>query len=319
MINDLLDITSDRGGNRSSCPSSRSIVAELLAETVGLLQPLAVGRRRRRLPVTGVRRAPGRVRADRRRLKQVLLNVVGNAIKYNRPGGRVDIGVDRAGRRPWSIVSVTDTGLGIPADDLPRLFSPFDRLGREASEVEGSGIGLALSHRLLVAMDGNLDVDSTAGEGSTFTIVLPAAEAVEAAPRDAGTGDLPIDPRPAPVASLLYIEDSRPSVDLLAAVLTRRPDWTMTHVQTADEGVAAAITSRPTAVMVELHLAGGGGVDVVRRLRGHPDTEDLPIAVVSAAATPRQVRDLLAGGADRYLTKPIRVEEIFAFLDGLAR
>ena len=146
----------------------------MITESIGLMQIVAAANRIRILFDPDHQAVPRFVRADRRRLKQVLLNLLSNAIKYNKPDGRVDIGVARGGSE--LSVAVTDTGIGIPTADLTRLFTPFDRLGRQTSDIEGTGLGLALSQRLITVMGGRLAIESVPGHGSTFILQLPLAK-----------------------------------------------------------------------------------------------------------------------------------------------
>ena len=215
-------------------------------------------------------------------------------------------------------VAVTDTGIGIHADDLPRLFHPFDRLGQQSSDIEGTGLGLALSERLTTLMGGRVDVESTPGHGSTFTVTMPLTDPPEEPPppRDL-TGEVPA----ADVAlwTVLSIQDNPSNVALLTGILRRRPGWTLIHAGTGRLGLDLAATSEPTVILLDLHLPDIDGIDVLQALRADPHTSDVPVAVFSADANPTQVRRLLAAGAQKYLTKPLAVRDVFAFLDAHTR
>ena len=207
--------------------------------------------------------------------------------------------------------------MGIQPEDMPRLFSPFDRLGQQATDVEGTGLGLALSQRLTTLMGGRLDAESNPGNGSTFTVTMPLTDPPEPTPP-------PHTPTSRPHAStrlstVLYIEDNPSNVDLLAGILRRRPGWTLTHAGTGGLGLELAGTTEPTVILLDLHLPDIKGLDVIRALQANPDTASIPVAVLSADATSTQVSRLLDAGAEEYFTKPIDVTEIFAFLDSHAR
>ena len=313
MINDVLDITGIESDRLELSPEPVH-VAELISDTIDLMQPLTATNRTRILFDPGHPAAPRYVRADRRRLRQVLLNLLSNAIKYNHPDGRIEIRVvptDDTNLR----VAVTDTGIGIPAEDLPRLFNPFDRLGRQSSDIEGTGLGLALSKRLTTAMGGRLDVESTPGHGSTFTVTMPITDPPQTPhpPRRDLTGDVPATG--AALSTVLYIEDNPFNVDLLTGILRRRPGWSMVHAGNGVLGLELAATGEPAVILLDLHLPDIDGIDVLKALRTDPKTSHIPVAVISADATRTQVRRLFAAGAQKYLVKPINVRELLAFLD----
>jgi len=267
MINDVLDIARIQSDRLELSPEPIQ-VATLLTETVGLMTP-AAGVNRIEILFDPAQPAAHRyVRGDRRRLQQVLINLLANAIKYNRPDGRIDIDVLLADDKHLSI-AVTDTGNGIAAADLPRLFQPFDRLGQQTSDIEGTGIGLALSHRLTTAMGGRLDVASTPGRGSTFTVTMPLTDPSRTTHPDSDTT------REVPAVghgTVLYIEDNHSNIDLLTAVLRLRPGWTMIHAGTGELGLELAATSAPTVILLDLHLPDIDGIDVLQALRTDPTT-----------------------------------------------
>src|SRR6478609_3469593 len=315
MINDVLDIAGIESDRLELSPETVHI-AELISESTGLMRPLAATRGIEIDIESGPQTANCFVRADLRRLKQVLLNLLSNAIKYNRRDGRIVVSVLLAGETHLRI-AVTDTGMGIQPEHMPRLFSPFDRLGQLATDVEGTGLGLALSQRLTNLMGGRIDAESSPGNGSTFTVTMPLTDAPEPPPP-------PHTPTSRPHAStrlstVLYIEDNPSNVDLLAGILCRRPGWSLTHAGTGGLGLELAGTTEPTVILLDLHLPDITGLDVIRALQANPDTASIPVAVLSADATSTQVGRLLAAGAVEYFTKPIDVTEMFAFLDSHAR
>jgi CheY-like chemotaxis protein len=212
-------------------------------------------------------------------------------------------------------LAVTDTGMGIPAEDLPRLFNPFDRLGRESSGIEGTGIGLTLSKRLTTLMGGRLDVESTPGHGSTFTVTMPLTDPPETQipPQRDHMGAVPAEITVH--STVLSIQDNPSNVDLLTGVLRRRPGWSMLHAGNGRLGLELAATREPTVILLDLHLPDINGIDVLEALRADPKTSDVPVAILSADATPTQLQRLITAGAQTYLTKPIDVRELLTFLD----
>ncbi len=249
--------------------------------------------------------------ADPQRLKQILLNVISNAIHYNREGGSVSVAVfeDEA----LVSIGVQDTGPGIAEHELVRLFSPFERLGAEDGDVVGSGLGLAVSRSLAEAMGGSIAVHSTAGEGATFTITLPrspsspAHEAEEAAAdaRVVGSG----------ARRVLCVEDNPSNLRLVERVLARRNDIAVTGTQTADAALQALGQWVPDLVLLDLDLPDRPGSEVLDALRRDPATAAVPVVVLSADALPEHVARISEAGASAYLTKPLDVQALLRTVD----
>jgi len=315
LINEVLDITRIETGRLTLSPEP-VLVSELIDETVDLMHPLAQAQG------VAIDRDAGPasrryVRADRQRIKQVLLNLVSNAVKYNRAGGSVSVrcAVTNDARLR---ISVQDTGIGIAAADIPRLFTPFDRLSAASSEVEGTGVGLALTQRLIQAMDGTIEVESHLGRGTTFTITLPLVDAptTPAAPGFTPSArDVPSDH---PGGTVLYIEDNQSNLQLLEEILRRRPAWRLVLAAQGSLGLELAAATNPDLILLDLHLPDMPGIEVLRHLRADPVTAAARVVIVSADATPGQVGRLRAAGADMYLSKPIDVEELLRLLDKVA-
>ncbi len=313
MIDDILDITAIDAGRLNLEPQNLGI-GELVEDLLGLMQPMATANHIA-LRFDPGRAAASRVTADPHRLRQVLLNLVSNAIKYNRPGGTVDVCVDINVDADTISIAVIDTGLGIPAGDLPRLFTAFDRLGRESTGIEGTGIGLTLSQRLVTLMGGRLDVETATGLGSTLTVTLPGAP--QPTGDDHGMSKPGVFARVEPnqLSSLLYIEDNSSNRELMSNVLAIRPQWNLTHATTGKEGLERARAHPPTAILLDLHLPDIDGMDILHLLKSAPGTSHIPVAMLSADANPSQITQLLSAGADHYLTKPLEITALFDFLD----
>jgi PAS domain S-box-containing protein len=303
LINEVLEIARIEAG-RESFSLEPVALGSVMQEALGLVRPLA------QQHGVVLHDAPAAaevfVVADRRRLVQVLLNLLSNAIKYNRPAGAVRLACAPNAAGGWAI-RVEDTGRGIPADRVDQLFTPFARLGAEDSEVEGTGLGLALSQRLCEAMGGALTLEASGPAGSVFRIDLSAASHPLERYEDAGARAAVADDSGA--ATLLYVEDNLANLTLVEAILMSRPGWRIIPALQGQLGVELAREHLPDVVLLDLHLPDIPGVEVLRRLRADPRTAAIPVVVVSADATVVSLERLRQAGADAYLTKPLDVDE----------
>jgi len=309
LINEVLDISRIEAGNLQLSLEPVS-VAEVLHETLDLMRPLAADRNID-LSVSTSLDSSCYVSADRQRLKQVLLNLLTNAIKYTPVGGKVTL-CDRFCDGERLRLIVTDTGPGIPVAKLSRLFTPFDRLGAEQSAVEGTGLGLALCQRLADAMGGAIGVNSAAGSGSTFWVELPltespltrlAAQLSEVQERE----QLSYTER----YTILYIEDNLSNLTLIEQMLASESEVHLITAMQGQLGLDLARKHQPDLILLDLHLPDIPGWEVLARLQKDEATAIIPVIVISADATSRQIQRLMAGGAHAYLTKPIDMTEFY--------
>jgi PAS domain S-box-containing protein len=315
LINEVLDIARIESG-RLSLSLEPVGVHEIVAHSVNLVAPLAA-QRGISLTMHPLPANAACVLADRQRLSQILLNLLSNAVKYSHPATTVAIrGEQQDGRFR---ISVIDQGPGIPAEKLKLLFRPFERLGADATGVEGTGLGLTLARGLAEAMGGAVGVISEVDQGSTFWLELAASE--EPAARSAGVSAAALSAAHASVpATVLYIEDNLSNVRLMERLLAARPGVQLLHAADGRRGLIAARERRPDIVFLDLHLPDGGGEDVLRELWADAALRGIPVIVLSADATPGQVRRLLASGATAYLTKPLELRKVLDVLDhSLAR
>lgn len=316
LINEVLDITRIESGQLAISPEPVE-VQELVDELLGLIGPLAAARD----IVLDARDASCAqyVWADRQRIKQVLINLLSNAVKYNRDGGRVQLSCQVVAERRFRI-TIADTGPGLSDDQQARLFLPFERLGAERTDTEGTGIGLALSKALMEAMGGTIGVQSSPGEGSQFWVELGLVDGPEAAAaerdalRHATEGALGTR---AGQKIVLYVEDNVASLRLVEHILSRRSGIGLLTASLAQVGLHLAHDHRPDLILIDLHLPDLPGFEVLQRLRADPATRGIPVIVLSADATERQIRRLLDAGAHAYLTKPIDVTRFLALVDEL--
>ena len=320
LINEVLDIARIEAG-RLALSLEPTPLGEVLQESVELVRPIAA---QKMISINFDAAALGdtHVIADRQRLKQVLLNLLSNGVKYNVDGGSVTIECTPQEGDVMSL-AVRDSGHGIPADKLKDLFTPFERLDADKTGVEGTGLGLALSKRLVEAMGGKMTVESTVGTGSTFAITLPGArDPVDVFTRvtevDMTTNAASVEAEPETQQEehvVLYIEDNISNFKLIQRVLSYRPGVGLLAAMQGHLGLELAKEHCPDLILLDLHLPDMHGSDVLRELRADPDTRDIPVVVVSADATPGQVQRLLAAGARDYLTKPLNVQQFLEVLD----
>jgi CheY-like chemotaxis protein len=308
LIDEVLDISRIEAG-RLSLSLEPVALEEAVRESLELLAPSA--KQRAVALEWDAEAAAGRyILADRQRLKQVLLNLLSNAVKYNRPEGEVRASFREDDGRIR--VEIADTGPGIPAEQRRQLFVPFERLGQ--SEVEGTGLGLALSKGLVEAMGGRIGMESRDGEGSVFWLELVAAQPAVAPmteheheePLPSATLDRP--------RTVLHIEDNPVNLGLVEKVLARRPGVRLLSAMQGGMGLELAREHRPDLVLLDAHLPDMPGEEVLRRLREDPATRHVPVVVISADAMADRVQRFLAAGARAYLTKPLDVRRLLGLV-----
>lgn len=312
LINEVLDIARIEAGRMALSPEPVR-VHDLLAEAIDMVQPLALEQQLTvQLPPSPV--TPLYVLADRQRLKQVLLNLLSNAVKYNHVGGSVMIDYMPIGHERLRI-EVRDTGRGIAPNKLPRLWEPFERLGAEHSGVEGTGLGLALSRRLVEAMNGTITATSTLGAGSTFAIELQLAEAPLLRLERMGTLPALLVGHGEAAHTVVYVEDNLSNLTLIERILLHRPGIKLLPAMQGRTGLDLVREHRPDLVLLDLHLPDMLGRDVLRTLHADPRTAHIPVVVLSADATLPQIERLLGNGAAAYITKPLDVQHFLQVLD----
>ena len=315
LINEVLDITGIESG-KLNVTAEPVCIGEVVHGALDLIGPLAAARnielRADDPAITDLY-----VRADRQRLKQILLNLIANAVKYNRQGGNAAVTCEMAGAEHLRIV-VTDTGPGIAPEHIARLFTAFDRLGAEQTDVEGTGLGLTLSKRLVEAMGGEIGVTSEVGVGSAFWIELPVAERpLEQAgesTRDVPTAQ-PSVAAQRPIYTILYVEDNLSNVTLVQRILAHRQDIALMTAMQGGLALELARLHHPDLVLLDLHLPDIPGEEVLKQLRHDVECREIPVVVLSADATQAQIDRLYAAGVHAYVTKPLDVVPFLAILE----
>lgn len=302
LINDVLDLAHVESGRLTMSPEPLSM-DDLVTEVVALLKPQA---QRNQIRIEVAPMAGSVVHGDRLRLKQVLLNLTSNAVKYNRPHGWVRLYTEAVEGARVRIV-VEDSGQGISEKDLAKLFEPFSRFGARQNDVEGTGIGLSISKRLVEVMQGSIGATSTAGVGSKFWVELPADHLV-AAPTDtmanaaASTAKWLVRP-----ACVLYVEDNPDNLALVSHIVKRHHNIQLITAPSAVLGFDLAISHRPDLILLDLHLPDFNGYVLLDRLKANEKTESIPVVAVTANAMPDDEIRAREAGFNFYLTKPLDI------------
>jgi signal transduction histidine kinase/AmiR/NasT family two-component response regulator len=313
LINEILDLALIESGKLTLSREPVSLV-EVMLECRAMIEPQA---HKRGIGMTFPRfEVPYFVEADRTRVKQVLINLLFNAVKYNKPGGAVVVECALSPRASIRI-SVRDTGAGLAPEQLAQLFQPFNRLGKEAGAEEGTGIGLVMTKRLVELMGGMIGADSTVGQGSVFWIELSLTSAPQLAVREAERAALagPQAANGAPRRTLLYVEDNPANLELVEQLIARRPDLRMLSAADGNLGIEFARAYQPDVVLMDINLPGISGIEALKILRADPATAHIPIIALSANAVPRDIAKGLEAGFFNYLTKPIKVNQFMEALD----
>ena len=314
LINEVLEISRIEAGRLSLSPEP-VLISSAIQETLDLLTPMAV-RRNIMLRDEGGKERRRYVMADQQRLKQVLLNLISNAIKYNSDDGTVTIATEEIDGSRLKI-KIRDTGPGIKPDSLSKLFTPFERLGAEQTGVEGTGLGLALSKRLLEMMGGSIGVENNPDRGSTFWMELPLVQdpvqQLETAMPPVSTTVRPAQQQRQRI--VLYVEDNLSNITLIEHIVVHRPHVKLVAAMQGRLGLDLAREHRPDLILLDLHLPDISGEDVLYALRQEPALQNTPIIVISADATRGRIERLQSMGVLDYLPKPLDIKRFLQLLD----
>jgi PAS domain S-box-containing protein len=316
LINEILDLAKIESG-KVELSIENVYAATVLDECLLLIGSMANERGIEIAVGEGFKAAP-EIRTDRIRFKQSLLNLMSNAVKYNRENGEVSLEChETAGH--MLLISVADTGEGIPDDRLEELFEPFSRLGAETSEIEGTGIGLTITKQLIERMGGRIGVDSEVGAGSTFWIELPLAEtsAVDEGIVDRATSGDGTELQPDVDGTVLYVEDNPANLQLMELIIERVEGISMISAHTAELGIELAKSSTPDLIILDINLPGMDGFTALEKLKGLEETRDIPVIALSANAMSRDIEKGIEAGFRKYLTKPVKVEEVVTAITGI--
>jgi PAS domain S-box-containing protein len=313
LINEILDLAQIESGKIVLSLEPVSLV-EVMNECRAMVEPLAT---KRCINMTfSPLESAYFIEADRTRMKQVLINILSNAIKYNKPGGAVILTCALVA--PNSIrINIQDTGIGLTPGQLAQLFQPFNRLGKESGPEEGTGIGLVVAKRLVELMGGTIGVESSVGVGSAFWIEFKLTTARQLAIEDAAQAVLARPPASegTQARTLLYVEDNPANLELIEQLFARRSDLRMLSAADGNLGIEYARAYQPDVILMDINLPGIGGIETMKVLRSDPSTAHIPIIALSANALPRDIENGLAAGFFGYLTKPVKLDEFMDHVD----
>ena len=306
LINDVLDLAKIEAG-RVNLSMEGVLIDGVIEESMQFVAPIAA---KRAVAMSAEIGEGLNAFADRNRLRQVLLNLLSNAIKYNHPGGRVMVTARKAADRVR--VEVRDTGPGIAADKLPLLFQPFNRLGKEASDIEGTGIGLSITRRLVELMGGSVGVESALGSGSVFWVELATASPLRGLDVvDGGRGGGPTDFACGQGATVLAIDDNPTNLKLLSQMVGRIcPQVHLVTAHDAELGLKMVQIHRPDVILLDIGMPGMNGLEVLAILKAHTEFRRIPVVAVTAHAMPHDIKRGMAAGFSEYLTKPLDVNQL---------
>lgn len=313
LINEILDLALIESGKLSLSMEPVSLT-EIMSECQTMIEPQAV---KYGISVNfPTLETLYTIHADHTRVKQVLINLLSNAIKYNKPHGTVVLTchISSEGRIR---INVKDTGEGLSPDKIAQLFQPFNRLGQENNIMEGTGIGLVMTKRLIELMDGTIGVESVEGEGSVFWIEMNLTTQCATVTDKVEPTYIPqtYSEIEAPLYTLLYVEDNPANLMLIEDLIARRPDIRLLTARDGTSGIELACNTQPDVILMDINLPGISGIDALKILTNDPLTAYIPVIAISANAIPRDIEKGLQAGFFRYLTKPINVNEFMKTLD----
>jgi CheY-like chemotaxis protein len=312
LINEVLDLAKIES-RRIDLSIEAIGVRRLIEDCKSLINPLAMAKN---IELSVIVPANTYVRADRVRLKQVLVNLLSNAVKYNREGGGVSIVVEPSGTGLVRI-AITDTGFGIDPERICELFQPFNRLDLEGSDIEGSGIGLTITKRLVEIMGGKVGVESSVGVGSTFWIEMAAESGSEVAIDIATNTAALIEESSAHRHHILSIDDNPTNLKLIAQILTHRAHINLTTAHAPELGIELAFAQRPDLILLDINMPGMDGYQVLKALKDDKRLRQIPVVAITANALRRDIERGKAAGFSDYLTKPLDIPLFLQTIDRL--
>jgi len=316
LINEILDLTRIEADkvNLSLAPLP---VGDLLNDVILLSNPLAT-KYRVVLEYERNELSNQNIIVDKIRFKQVMLNLISNAIKYNIENGKVLVKLSVA-TPDFLRITVSDTGLGIPKDQKDNIFENFNRLGADASGIEGTGIGLSITKKFVELMAGHLNFESTPGKGSDFHVEFRLSK-----PESKTDGLAIVSPADSALPEIseqaikiLYIEDNATNMTLVQQALMIKENLILIMATNADTGIELAISQKPDLILMDINLPGMSGIEACRILKQNPLTFKIPIMAISANAMATDIKETMKAGFEDYIPKPINIPQFIEKIDSI--
>jgi signal transduction histidine kinase/ActR/RegA family two-component response regulator len=307
LINELLDLARVESGKLTLSLEEVNFM-EVINEVVSIISPLA-SQRNIQIISPDPHNASISILADRTRLKQALLNLMANAVKFNQENGSITLEIEDA-RDDRVIIHIVDTGRGVPEDKLETLFESFNRLDADDTGVEGTGIGLNITKKLVELMDGTITVDSVLGEGSRFSIELAKGGNLESSEEELVFRPVKKMPQVSKdhKYTLLYVEDNPANLEVVEQILSNREEINLLTAFEAQLGIELANFQQPDLILMDINLPGMDGITAMKHLKENKKTCNIPVIAMSANAMQSQIDNALVAGFDSYITKPIELE-----------
>ncbi|MDH5657396.1 MAG: ATP-binding protein, partial [Spirochaetia bacterium] len=314
LINEVLDLTKIESGKIDLSLESVD-VGELISESITLIDPLA---RAKNIKIQYDEKENIYVYADRIRLKQILINLLSNAVKYNQLNGSIEILINYQEENDRFQVRISDTGLGIPEDKQPDLFQPFNRFVDENQGIEGTGIGLAITKKLVELMKGNVGVESRLNQGSTFWIELKRSYIEHHSSYDSEKNDseiLRFHKNGKNIKQVIYIEDNPVNLKLVSGLFAQRPQYNLTICHNPGKGIELIHSNQPDLILVDILMPEMDGFQILEIVRANHELKDIPVIAITANAMKEDVVRGLKAGFNEYLAKPINVPKFYDIID----
>jgi len=307
LIDDVLDLTVIEN-KKINIQLEDIMLDELVLESISLMEKQA---QKYNIHITNYVLGKNHiVRGDKLRTKEVIVNLLTNAVKYNKKGGSISINLDAHDNMIKLLI--TDTGPGLTTEQQKTIFEPFNRLEASCTDIEGTGIGLTISKQLIELMHGNIGIESTNDEGCTFWISLPESTPITSKQNET---ELPvISPISSGNKSVLYIEDNPANLLLVKSIINKNSDLSFLSATNAEQGIELAKSKCPDLIILDLNLPVMDGFEAISRLRNYPETSNIPVIALSAAAMPNDIKRGLLAGFKHYITKPLNINELCSIL-----